>query len=1179
MLFRKTLFSSRAFMHPSARATRARKGARHAMTALATALCVVAYATGDSLNDEGASSDGLPACQGYLSLLCERLASESPPLEAASWLGVVAVIVLTMIIQNGVIDADGAYRLRWARRVVEQLVEGRGELYRRPGLRPALHSDSDSVADPDRVVCATESSSSPHATVDLTVRGLLSSALPLDSSDPFRGTTEIPPDVVAMLCMWELEKNRFVRFGGIYSALSVEDEWNMLRERNTWDSEPADLFDSPSVILIAEMRHRPFMLSQIVYLARYGLWHRRVHVVQTTIWARRCLMMMNPTIPRMYRWMATLVRARTFPDFFHEHSHTRDEERSTAGGLWVAARLTTHPLDVDTRHIPGAQRLHLWALLNARNVLAAQRAAARQPFPSLRRDANSMVERRPTWLSDWWEVHGVSMSQHSAAGSSVEAEVVARRTGVHRDLLSYDPERADDAYDDALPTYAHTRTPNMDVLGNLRAAHARLMGPAIGLPVAIPPVHPRAVPRGLAGDPVGFDEQAAVDLHTDSESGSDEAEPETEPNFGERRLPFARPVWPTIDILQHAAVHIENLYHPTNQWRPVLSTRSWLTAMPDTIRRSWLTYPDDVVIHRLINPTSHLLAEMGQGRIKDALAMLILSVTGAQCAICHRILAWVEFNSLEWCDNCHLLFCKSPPCRREHSSSCELPLIQGRSLFIVWSAVPGVPSRLADWDVTLNIPPTMTAEETLGEPEDENVDDGAVLPRLREQPQREPNNRSLLPLRDPGSVFLGNWHFTPCCVMCGEALVLGNRVCIYFVPCNVCHTLTCATCWRNGRGCVHVEPRPVVLDEADVDGESAQQYPTTPQTFRRHPLADAGRMGLSLEIYVCRAPFPSRCPACTCFPIPCLASPGHAADFVCAHCNWVICEHCERGGECETCAYNVGMFQGAFRSGRRIRGEGCQSQLPFGSFPTACSMCDRHLCLQCLAAHRDSCGQIVTSRCRQPCVECGVLLQAGTQAQRCPQCGHYVCLSCTKAHRTCAMLGGAPARASCDQCGLTPAAMFLYVCRSCDVALCALCLSHGYLCLCQTGPSPFPARPIQEQRFFTHPHLARCGVCGASAGSGHWTMHYCSEHRVVVCIRCIQIGMTGYAGPCRCFAPVPVEGPVVSKRGLHHCMYCDFEDAGLCACPYCGQVVCQMHPLFQGPHRCRCWTSDVRYRC
>ena len=335
-------------------------------------------------------------------------------------------------------------------------------------------------------------------------------------------------------------------------------------------------------------------------------------------------------------------------------------------------------------------------------------------------------------------------------------------------------------------------------------------------------------------------------------------------------------------------------------------------------------------------------------------------------------------------------------------------------------------------------------------------------------------------------------------------------------------------------------------------------------------------MGVMTEAYVRRAPFPSRCPACTCRSLPCSTSPGHAVNFICALCTWVVCDHCERGGECHICAENISTFYTTFATGRRNRCAGCLNQLAFGDFPTKCPMCARYLCHPCLAAHQGSCGQVITSWHQWPCAECGTLIQAGTQAQRCPQCGDYVCLSCTAKHHDCTKLGGSPPRAPCDQCDLTPAATLLRVCRTCDIALCAQCTSHGYVCLCRAGPSPFPLRSLQEQRFFTHSHLARCWICNHIAGSGHWTLHYCSEHRLITCEQCIRAGLTAY-GPCHCFKPRSIEDYIASARGLLKCMYCDFEDSSLTPCPFCGQVVCQMHPLHLGPRRCECWTLDARY--
>ena len=245
-------------------------------------------------------------------------------------------------------------------------------------FRPELHGDSDSVVNSERAVQAGESSTTTHTSVDLTIARPLSRTLPLESSDPFHGVTELPPDVMAMLRMWELEKDRFARFGGVYSALSIEDEWDMLRARNTWDDEPSDLFENPSTMLVAEMRYRPFMLSRMVYLARYGLWHRRIRFVQTTIWARQCLVLMNPTIPRMCGWIASLARACTIVNYFHRHSQTSDDERPSSSEIWMTARLTTHQTAVGTRPVPTAQRRHPWIMLNTRGTVTAPREATHE---------------------------------------------------------------------------------------------------------------------------------------------------------------------------------------------------------------------------------------------------------------------------------------------------------------------------------------------------------------------------------------------------------------------------------------------------------------------------------------------------------------------------------------------------------------------------------------------------------------------------------------------------------------------------------------------------------------------------------------------------------------------------------------------------------------------------------
>ena len=133
-------------------------------------------------------------------------------------------------------------------------------------------------------------------------------------------------------------------------------------------------------------------------------------------------------------------------------------------------------------------------------------------------------------------------------------------------------------------------------------------------------------------------------------------------------------------------------------------------------------------------------------------------------------------------------------------------------------------------------------------------------------------------------------------------------------------------------------------------------------------------------------------------------------------------------------------------------------------------------------------------------------------------------------------------------------------------------------------PSPFPCRPLQEQRFFARPQQVKCDTRGAllrDAQQPQWVgcangVHCCVEHRCVSFDACIELDKT-LDGPCSCFVVAEGTLETVSVRGFHKCMYCGYEDSSLAPCVFCGQVVCQLHPLSKGTNRCRCWTSSETY--
>ena len=200
-----------------------------------------------------------------------------------------------------------------------------------------------------------------------------------------------------------------------------------------------------------------------------------------------------------------------------------------------------------------------------------------------------------------------------------------------------------------------------------------------------------------------------------------------------------------------------------------------------------------------------------------------------------------------------------------------------------------VPSKILEWDIAVELTPIALARESIKQQECEEVGHGTVARSPYLQPLPEPGiDRKLTPpYASRCREALGNFHFTPCCAVCGIVLVESAHATRHFAVCHFCHTLTCEACWSNGYGCVHIEPCSVVHDEMDVEGGVPKALPPTLRLYRRHPMSQAGRLGLASNIHVFRAPFPSVCPACTCTFKPC-SSHGHPRQLVCYLCTWIM---------------------------------------------------------------------------------------------------------------------------------------------------------------------------------------------------------------------------------------------------------------------------------------------------
>ena len=116
-----------------------------AMHILIAASCMREHVAGAPRNADDNLFRDLPFGRRSLSLLGERLANESPPMDVVHWLGAVAILVLSMTIHDGLLDAGDANRMRWACYIVERWVNGRSDFCYSIEFRLQLQGGPDSV--------------------------------------------------------------------------------------------------------------------------------------------------------------------------------------------------------------------------------------------------------------------------------------------------------------------------------------------------------------------------------------------------------------------------------------------------------------------------------------------------------------------------------------------------------------------------------------------------------------------------------------------------------------------------------------------------------------------------------------------------------------------------------------------------------------------------------------------------------------------------------------------------------------------------------------------------------------------------------------------------------------------------------------------------------------------------